>query len=202
MTGGQAWALRHSVDMSPGGHLLTTAAVCAVTHTLGAPWSLTAAVAAGGFLIDLDHVVDYVVFEDRRALTPGAFLRHYVEGRMRRTVLMLHSYELVALLGLLAWWTESVTLFGYLGGAVMHLVLDLIWNGRLTPHSIVAFYSFAYRAAHHFDGQQLLGRPNFAPGGAFWADFFRGTRLAPGPDTPVNTARSTTPTRPLANLPS
>ena len=188
--------------MSPGGHLLTTAAVCAVTHTLGGPWSLTAAVAAGGFLIDLDHVVDYVVFEDRRALTPGAFLRHYVEGRTRRAVLMLHSYELVGLLGLLAWWTESVTLFGYLGGAVMHLVLDLIWNGRLTPRSIVAFYSFAYRAAHRFDGQQLLGRPNFAPGGAFWADFFRGARLARSADTPAKTTRSAAPSRPLANPPS
>src|SRR5437867_9350262 len=134
--------------MSPGGHLVTTAIACAGTTALTGSWAATAAVAAGGFFIDLDHVADYVLLERDRPLTPGAFLRHYVEGRTRRAVLLLHSYELFALLGLMAWWTQAVVLLGYLVGALMHLALDLVFNGRLTPHSITAFYSFAYRAAH------------------------------------------------------
>ena len=92
--------------------------------------------------------MDYLLFERSRALTPGAFLRRYVEGRTRHLVLLLHSYELFALLGLVAWWTGAVPLLGYLMGALMHLALDVIFNGRLTPRSIVAFYSFVYRAAH------------------------------------------------------
>jgi hypothetical protein len=163
--------------MSPGGHLVTTAIACAGTAVLTGSWSATAAVAAGGFLIDIDHAVDYVLFERDRALTPDAFLRHYLEGRTRHAVLALHSYELFALLGLAAWWTGTLWLWAYLWGATLHLALDLTFNGEVTPRSIVAFYSFAYRLAHRFDAARLLGRLDVdaAPAG-FWAAFFVGSR--------------------------
>jgi hypothetical protein len=163
--------------MSPGGHLVTTAVACAATVAATGSWPLAAAVAAGGFLIDVDHAVDYVLFEGARDLRPGAFLRYYVEGRVRRTVLVLHSYELFALLGALAWLTASPWLGGYLVGALMHLALDITFNGRLTPHSIVAFYSFGYRLAHRFDARTLLGDTQLHPAPAhFWSAFFVGSR--------------------------
>lgn len=190
--------LRPTWDMSPGGHLVITAAACAATQTMTGSWPLTAAVAAGGFLIDIDHAVDYVLFERSRRLTPGAFLRHYVEGRTQRVVLALHSYELFAALLLAGWWTASVPLLGYLVGGLLHLALDVIWNGQLTPRSIGAFYSFTYRAWHRFDSARLLGTPTFAPMEGFWAAFFCGS-------VPVADARedfSPSPARPLANLSS
>ena len=163
--------------MSPGGHLVTTVVACAGAAALTGSWTATAAVAAGGFFIDLDHAIDYVLFERNRALTPDAFLRHYVEGRVRWAVLMFHSYELMALLALLTWWTGSVWLAAYVWGASLHLALDLAFNGELTPNSIVAFYSFTYRLAHRFDARRLLGRMDdaVAPAG-FWAAFFSGSR--------------------------
>jgi hypothetical protein len=165
--------------MSPGGHLVTTAVACAGAATLTGDWTATAAVAAGGFLIDLDHAADYVLFERNRRLTPDAFLRHYLEGRVRWAVLVLHSYELFALLGLIAWWTGSLWLWAYLWGATLHLALDLSFNGEVTPRSIVAFYSFTYRLAHGFDARRLLGRPDLEPAPpSFWAAFFAGTHLA------------------------
>src|SRR5947207_13294563 len=88
--------------MSPGGHLVTTTIACAGAAVLTGSWAATAAVAAGGFFIDVDHVADYVLIERDRRLTPDAFLRHYLEGRTRRSVLVLHSYELLALLALAA----------------------------------------------------------------------------------------------------
>jgi hypothetical protein len=165
--------------MSPGGHLVTTAVACAGAAVLSESWVATAAVAAGGFLIDVDHAVDYVFLERDRALTPDAFLRHYLEGRTRRVLLVLHSYELFALLAFAAWWTGALALWAYLWGATLHLALDLTFNGEVTPRSIVAFYSFAYRLAHRFDADRLLGRLDVerAPAG-FWAAFFAGTRRA------------------------
>lgn len=140
---------------------------------------LTAAMAVGGFLIDVDHAVDYVVFERQRDMRPGAFLRYYLEGRTQRLVLALHSYELFALLALAAWWSGAVWLWGYLAGGLMHLALDLIFNGELTPRSIVPFYSFAYRLAHRFEAQALFGDLKTAPAPrAFWAAFFQG--VTPG----------------------
>jgi hypothetical protein len=190
--------------MSPGGHLITTGAACAVSQATIGSWAFTAAVAAGGFLIDIDHVVDYVLFERGRRLTPGAFLRHYVEGRTQRVVLALHSYELFAALLLVGWWTASVPLLGYLVGGLMHLALDIVWNGRLTPRSIAAFYSFAYRVVHRFDSATLLGSPKLAPAGRFWTAFFRGAALASGGAVAVETedAPAVPASRPLANLPS
>jgi hypothetical protein len=164
--------------MSPGGHLVTTVAACAATAYATGSSALTAAVAAGGFLIDLDHVVDYVVFDKQRDLRPGAFLRYYVEGHIGRAVLVLHSYELFALLIATVWWIQSPLLAGYLAGALMHLALDIVFNGRITPYSIGAFYSFGYRLAHRFDARTLLGIVEQPAGRGFWAMFFHTSKPA------------------------
>lgn len=94
---------------------------------------------------------------------------------MRHTVLVLHSYELFALLAAIAWWTGAPLLSAYLVGALLHLALDIIFNGRITPYSIAAFYSFGYRLAHRFDAVALLGiaEPR-AVGRGFWRAFFEG----------------------------
>lgn len=177
--------------MSPGGHLATTAAACAVSAVATGSPELTAAIAAGGFLIDVDHFADYVLFERQRDLRPGAFLRYYLGGRVQRVVLVLHSYELFAVLGMVAWWTDALLVWGYLLGALMHLALDIVFNGELTPRSIGAFYCFTYRLAHGFRTDDLLGRPSLAPlPVGFWPAFFRGAAPAPGtpparPDHPL-----------------
>ena len=167
--------------MSPGGHFITTAAACAVTAYATGSVPITAAVAAGGFFIDVDHAADYVLFDRQRDLRPQAFLDYYVAGRMRYAVLVLHSYELFAVLLAIAWWTQAPLLSGYLIGALIHLGLDILFNGRITPYSITAFYSFGYRLAHRFDAVALLGmveHPRVARG--FWRMFFEGAPpLAP-----------------------
>ena len=167
--------------MSPGGHLVTTAIACGAAAAVTGDAVLTAAVAVGGFLIDVDHAVDYVLFDRQRDLRPGTFLRYYLEGRMRRVVLVLHSYELFALAAVAAWWTDAAWLWGYLIGGVLHLTLDLIFNGELMPRSIVPFYSFLYRLAHRFDARAILGEPRAtAPPRQFWAAFFQGAKVVGG----------------------
>jgi hypothetical protein len=159
-------------DMSPGGHLLTTVAACATSAALTGSLPLTAGIALGGFLIDVDHALDYVLVERQSDLRPAAFLRYYMEHRARRVVLVLHSYELFALLIALAWWLDALPLWGYLLGGFMHLALDIGFNGESTPRSISAFYSFTYRLAHHFDARALLGEGTPAVPRTFWAAFF------------------------------
>ena len=159
--------------MSPGGHLVCTALACGAVHALGGSLVLTAGVAAGGVLIDVDHVIDYIFFERRRELSPGAFLRYYVEQRHQRVVLMLHSYELLVALAALAWVTGWVGLWGYLLGMALHLPLDIVFNGRVLSRNLLPFYSFAYRWRARFRSAPLLGvtAPTPAPGG-FWRSFF------------------------------
>ncbi len=169
---GQTSFRGYDEEMSPGGHLLTTAAACAAAAALTGSLPLTAGIAVGGFLIDVDHALDYVLVERQVDLRPAAFLRYYMEHRVRRVVLVLHSYELFALLIALAWWLATPLLWGYLLGALMHLSLDIRFNGESTPRSIGAFYSFAYRLAHRFDARVLLGEGTPAVPRTFWAAFF------------------------------
>ena len=112
-----------------------------------------------------------------------------MEGRVRRVVLLLHSWELMALLAALAWMVPAPWLVGYLLGAGLHLALDMIFNGEVVPRSIVAFYSVAYRAAHRFDARTLLGGVPLTPAGdRFWIAFFRGARAvgAPSRERPLS----------------
>jgi hypothetical protein len=180
--------------VSPGGHLVTSALAAAGAYSLTGSPVVAAGVVAGGFLIDIDHAADYVLFERQRDLSPGAFLRYYVEGRMRRTVLALHSYELLALLTALAWATGWSWLSGYLLGAAMHLVFDIAVNGRLVPHSLVGFYSFVHRWRGGFETDRLLHQfPLAAAPRGFWTAFFRGSVLAGVSETvPETLARADT----------
>ena len=173
-----------NAPMSPGGHLVTTALACAGTYTLTGSAALTAGVAAGGFLIDVDHVLDYVLFEGQRDLRPAAFLRYYSEQRMRRVALLLHSYELIAALAALAWGTGSVWLWGYVLGTLLHLPLDIYFNGRVLSKNLVPFYSLAYRLRLGFRAGPLLGLTIQRSAGSFWRSFF--AEFVPGgPGAPV-----------------
>lgn len=157
---------------------MTTAVACAGVYAgTGSP-ALTAGLAAGGFLIDVDHVLDYVLFERQRDLRPAAFLRYYLEGRARRVVLVLHSYELLALLAMTAWLTGLEWLWGWVLGMMLHLPLDVIFNGKFATGGLVHFYSFAVRARAGFLAERFTDRSRLlAPAEGFWLAFFRGARL-------------------------
>lgn len=160
--------------MSPGGHAVTTLVASAATAYLTGSLPVAAAVALGGFFIDVDHAVDYVLFNGQRDLRPAVFLRYYLEALPPRVVLALHSWELFLILAVVAWGTGCSLLWGYLGGAAMHLALDIIFNGQLFPNNVLAFYSFIYRAAHGFSGAALHGDRKRRVPMNFWSAFFKG----------------------------
>ena len=167
--------------MSPGGHLVTTVAACAASLVVsrgvpaGDSIALAAGIAAGGFLIDVDHAIDYVLFDGQRDLRPGAFLRYYLDGRVKRVVLALHSFELFALLGVMAFWLDMLPLWGYLMGALMHLSLDIVFNAEYMSRSPILVYSFVYRWAHGFDARAFGKSPDlFVTPAGFWSAFFSG----------------------------
>jgi hypothetical protein len=168
--------------MSPGGHLVTTAIACAGVYAATGSPALTLGLAAGGFLIDIDHVIDYVLFEKQRDLRPASFLKYYLDGNTRRVVLMLHSYELFALLALLAWAANSAWLWGWVLGMALHLPLDVVFNGKFASGGLVHFYSFAVRARAGFLAERFADRSRLpALEDGFWVAFFRGGRIKETP---------------------
>ncbi len=177
--------------MSPGGHLVTTALACAGAYAATGSTALTLGLAAGGFLIDVDHVIDYVLFERQRNLSPAAFLRYYLDGKTQRVVLMLHSYELFALLAMLAWVTNSPWLWGWVLGMALHLPLDVVFNGKFATGGLVHFYSFAVRARAGFRAARFTDKSRLpALEDGFWIAFFRGGRVKEAARPAQHTARS------------
>src|SRR5260370_23720062 len=146
--------------MSPGGHLVSTAAACAAVYAGTGSVELVAGLAAGGYLIDVDHAVDYVLFERQRDLRPASFLRYYLGGRVQRVVLVLHSYELLVLLAALAWVTQVDWLWGWVFGMLLHLPLDIIFNGKFASGGLVPFYSFIVRPRPAFPAPRFAHPPS------------------------------------------
>ena len=149
--------------MKPSGHFATAAGAAGIAYAATGSTELAAGTFAGGFLIDVDHYVDYVVFERQFSLNPFRFLNYYYTHQYSWIVLVLHSYELMAVLALVATLTGWQWLTGYLMGAAMHIVFDMIVNGQVHLRDPIRFYSFFYRLGFAFSKKGLVYEPAPVP---------------------------------------
>ncbi len=170
----------------PGGHLATAVALGGVAYGITGSVQAAAGCFAGGFLIDVDHYLDYLIFEKQwRRPWPLSFLRYYFSFSPRRLVLPLHSIELMTIIkiGILIY--ASPLLIGYWFGAAMHLIFDILINGDHALRRPVLFYFLGYRAWHRFDAAKLLAvTPMAEAGDQPVKDFFsvRPARARRAPD--------------------
>ena len=143
--------------MMPGGHLATSIALSAVAYASTGSVEAAAGCFAGGFLIDVDHYLDYVFFEGQwRRPGPLSFLKYYFKRFPKRAVLPLHSAELMAVLLAVLLFHPWPVLVGYWFGAAMHLTFDVLVNGDYALKRAFLFYVFSYRAYHGFAASELL----------------------------------------------
>jgi hypothetical protein len=143
--------------MMPGGHLATSIALSGVAYASTGSVEAAAGCFAGGFLIDVDHYLDYMVFEKQwRRPGPLSFLAYYFKMSPKRLVLPLHSAELMTALLAVLLLHPWPLLVGYWFGAAMHLTFDVLVNGDCVLKRPCMFYVFSYRAYHRFAGAELL----------------------------------------------
>ena len=161
--------------MMPGGHLATSVALSAGAYAATGSATLAAGCFAGGFLIDFDHYLDYLVFERQwKRPNPADFLRYYFNCLPSKVVLPLHSVELMTALAIICHFSPHPLLSGYILGASMHLILDILVNGDHVLRMPILFYSFAYRASHRFLASALMDSVSIPAnaGSHPWRDFF------------------------------
>jgi hypothetical protein len=143
--------------MMPGGHLATAAALSGIAYATTGSIETAAGCFAGGFLIDVDHYLDYLIFEQQwRRPSPVSFLRYYFSSRPKRFVLPLHSAEFMTLLFVLMLLHPWPLLVGYWVGALMHLTFDVLVNGETGLKNPVWFYFFAHRARYRFTASHFV----------------------------------------------
>ena len=152
--------------MMPGGHLATSLALSGLVYASSGSAVAASGCIAGGFLIDVDHYFDYLVFEKQwRRPGPGSFLRYYFAHSPKKLVLPLHSAELMGVLLVLMLWQPWPLLVGYWFGALMHLFFDVLVNGDHVLKRPVPFYVFTHRAMNRFAAEKLLDIGVSAAGG-------------------------------------
>ena len=141
----------------PGGHLATSLTLSATTYYATGSIEASAGAFLGGFLIDVDHYLDYLLFEKQwRRPSPVSFLQYYFTNRPRKLVLPLHSAELMTILLATILVHPWPLLVGYWVGAAMHLAFDILVNGEYGLTRPFAFYVFSYRASQRFAAENLV----------------------------------------------
>ncbi|MCX6357429.1 MAG: hypothetical protein NT045_06090 [Candidatus Aureabacteria bacterium] len=116
-------------------------------------WSL-----AGGTLIDIDHLYDYARYTIRSG-RGGVDLGHFFEvlhqNKLQRVYVLLHSWELVAVLLVVGriWGRAGAALIPVGFGMATHLLADALSNqARILSYSVIA------RACHGFAGDFFFAR--------------------------------------------
>jgi hypothetical protein len=133
--------------------MAVSAAVSAGIYALSRSPVAAATSFAAGFLIDLDHVIDYWRAYPWR-LSPRHFFVTCEEYRLKSLFLFLHSWELLFLLCLAAYFSRGAAAMGLMLGAAQHLILDQLCN-----HAFPGTYFFVYRWRAGFRGDAVFDIP-------------------------------------------
>ncbi|MCX6795261.1 MAG: hypothetical protein NT165_00820 [Candidatus Falkowbacteria bacterium] len=123
--------------------------------------SFTAAI-MGGFFIDVDHIIEYLIVFHR--FTLQGFFYGWQFLWSGKSYLIFHAWEYLPILLLLAYFLRhyrKVAIFiAILAGAgAVHLVTDCFINQYPAE-----FYSINYRLAHNFSAEELVPPKNLILG--------------------------------------
>ncbi len=120
-------------------------------------WKISVSSFLSGVLIDCDHIFDYL-WEFRNRFSIKKFFDVYYNGKMLFSMIVFHSWELLALLTICAFsmnWNPWI--IGTTIGFTQHIVLDQIFNkpSRCYKPSRWA-YSFFWRLKNDFNIKKMF----------------------------------------------
>ena len=148
--------------MRPQWHLGFAAAGTLPYYLMTGSLSRTALFAAAAVAVDVDHVLDYVLWNER-PLSYAGFMRKGALLRGRRMMFFLHGYEWLILAYAFSWWFGIPALPDIANGVLLHLAVDEVGNrlpsSRTRIHA--PFYFFSYRLYKRFriDKMCIVNKP-------------------------------------------
>ena len=141
--------------MGIAGHVATSAVVLGVVFAVTNSLAFALSAAGGSLLLDIDHLFDYWLIDHQHSLNPVRFLKYYSRSLPRRRLLLLHSYEVLAVLVAFALLTAEKAVGGFVAGAFIHLGADVLPRSNYRLWQRVKLYSLAYRWHHGFNSNRL-----------------------------------------------
>ena len=111
-----------------------------------------------GFLLDIDHLLEYVTHYGWRDFTVKKIheacdqtLKGKGRRQFRRIYLIFHSIEIAFIAFLVSIYTKNIYIFAFFLGYIVHLILDCLGNSQYPK-----FYLITWRAVNKFHTDKLL----------------------------------------------
>ena len=133
--------------MRPGYHITSSTILSGVLYLMTKSWGMAASCFISGILIDLDHVLDYLIIYGWRSFTIRRFFYVFYHVQLKRIYLLFHAWEWLLFLLVAAGITDWNPWFtGLFAGIGLHMILDYIHNG-----GYIWSYSLILRWRNNFD---------------------------------------------------
>ena len=132
-------------------HILASTTVGGISYYIFGSWQISVTVFLSGIFIDLDHILDYFLYEKKIKLDIKDFFYKCEALILNKVYLLLHSYELIIILAILAYFTNDYIVLGLLIGFGTHIMLDLAAN---KVHFLG--YSFIFRLINKFNSKKIF----------------------------------------------
>lgn len=131
--------------MKPQYHAASSALIAGILYLFFKSWSMALSCFISGILIDIDHVYDFV----KETGFPFEWKKMYgiiCNNDITHWTIVFHSWELVFLLAISAWFTDwNPWITGVSAGFGHHVMMDVFHNEVTIPQ-----YSFVWRLKNNF----------------------------------------------------
>ena len=132
-------------------HIVVSTIISGVSQYIFNSWQMSITVFLSGIFIDLDHLLDYFIYEKKIELDLKDFFYKCGTLTLEKEPLILHSYELITVLAIVSYFINNYIIVGLLLGLGTHIVFDIFTNK-------VYFlgYSFIFRLIHKFNYRKVF----------------------------------------------
>lgn len=143
--------------MMPKHHIMISLGLGAVIGIVLKSWGAAVACLFSGVLIDLDHVIDYILARGRMTLSWDQFLEYCTYDMNGKLYLFFHSFEAVILMWMCAYFFQfNAVAYGFIIGLTVHMLCDQTVN-PLKPLG----YFIIYRIYHHFRRDKIFTKNHY-----------------------------------------
>lgn len=136
--------------MRPQKHIAFSILLSGILYLIFRSWGMSIACLVSGVLVDLDHIIDYLIQHGLRF--KENFFEEFYNDRIEKVHLIFHGWEWLILLLIASYLTDWSPLpTGLLFGLALHIFLDNI-NNRANIKS----YSFFWRWSKGFNVRKVF----------------------------------------------
>lgn len=132
-------------------HFTISAIISSLLYFLFRSFPLAIASFLSGFLVDLDHCLDYIR-EYGWNFNANKFFQTFRDTAYKKIIIFMHGWEIVLLLIGISWIFQwNAWILGITVGVFQHLFFDQLFN----RHSKFGYFVI-WRMVRHFDAQKFM----------------------------------------------